>query len=1269
MHKASVTVFRLGRAVLAALVPLGVLSAGCGDDDRAQPPPTGGSEVTPPPISNRCLTPNTGCSCPEQGLKLDCGKVTEVHDDYVTCSSGTRTCSDGTWSECIGERVTQKALDVSAGPNPRLLSLGVPAQCPAGFDTCDPYCNHATDTPDQLPADPGFSVTPGGMTLVETLIVNCQSLTLTPSTSTVTLTGTSLSTLSAPPVTFTLAASPSGCIPAPFSTTWTIDRFDRASISGSDNSDGSLTIAVPIAGTIRVTAFAAGLNTSTNISVKVNVLEAPTTTVAAAPNQPATSAQLSAFGSAASPAAGSGASSAAWLYPYADTYFPLAIPAPTGQYQYTYASDGIDSTVEASAVKLSLRYPEGATATGATFNYSLAVKERNSIVCNADATKCNFVDPQIIIPELAWDYLEQTARGQNAELIVQRLRRRTSGADQLELEQRRRIHFVDGQLKGTVYYGSYNSPQGGNTGAILSIAPGATAPTLAVQPSGSCTTCHTINLQGTKLITNGAPPSNLDTSKRYSMTGAAGASPPVLQTYTSNRFTYGAPWVDGDLYLSHGGSSAGDANWHAPSGASGLYNVSAPDTLIPISNWPTDVQAVTPRFSPDGSKLAFGFWSGSSIVCSSGAASPCTGTTKKLPAAAAGTGTRLAVVDFSCSSPPCTSASTGWRVTNARDLTPGVTERIGWPSFTPDGASVVYQRQYRGSKSGLVLLNWAQTDIGTIAGALSELWISKVPADGSTAAVPTRLLALNGLSSTGTTYLPQQSRTIHPVTLFEMSQTVSSGTAGPAVTLTGTANVSALDVVLDIRGSTSQARGTAKFQYSTDNGATYNGTDITTAATVALGTTGLTASFPNTSNYNPNSLYKAVTARVAVTGTPTNQGQVSVRIKLQSTGVRGTARFQYSINGGALTPSTSPYLTTGASVALGSTGLTAAFADLGYSYDSSWAYTASIPNFHADNSSYTIKQADNCSNTGTLTGVLDYRMNYMPSVAPTSTGGKSWVVFTSRRMYGNVAVQDPFDAEPSQSCSSREVPTKKLWVSAIDDTWTPGTDPSHPAFYIPGQELAAGNSNGYWVSEACKDLGSACSSDDDCCGGTGSSPSTQCRVQSTASFPPVRQCTSRNICAAEGSSCSTTSECCQGLTCPSGGGLCIRQPRPLFETQVYPREYQAVCPADTLVKWRFFEWQSIIPTGTSIEFFVQTKKDAADAYAPAVSLLSSTAATTSNPGVWLRGSKTVDETLAENGLLSSKYLLVTMVFNPNANGSAAPTLTAWRQIYDCVPAQ
>ena len=37
--------------------------------------------------------------------------------------------------------------------------------------------------------------------------------------------------------------------------------------------------------------------------------------------------------------------------------------------------------------------------------------------------------------------------------------------------------------------------------------------------------------------------------------------------------------------------------------------------------------------------------------------------------------------------------------------------------------------------------------------------------------------------------------------------------------------------------------------------------------------------------------------------------------------------------------------------------------------------------------------------------------------------------------------------------------TKKLWVAAIDLNAPAGSDPSHPAFYLPAQELLAGNAS------------------------------------------------------------------------------------------------------------------------------------------------------------------------------------------------------------------
>jgi hypothetical protein len=56
---------------------------------------------------------------------------------------------------------------------------------------------------------------------------------------------------------------------------------------------------------------------------------------------------------------------------------------------------------------------------------------------------------------------------------------------------------------------------------------------------------------------------------------------------------------------------------------------------------------------------------------------------------------------------------------------------------------------------------------------------------------------------------------------------------------------------------------------------------------------------------------------------------------------------------------------------------------------------------------------------------------------------------------------------------------------------------------------------------------------------------------------------------------------------------------------------------------------------------------------------------------WGRGAQTGDEILEEGDpvLASRSQLLVTMTFNPNNDGSVAPTLHSWRQMFDCVPAE
>jgi len=123
-------------------------------------------------------------------------------------------------------------------------------------------------------------------------------------------------------------------------------------------------------------------------------------------------------------------------------------------------------------------------------------------------------------------------------------------------------------------------------------------------------------------------------------------------------------------------------------------------------------------------------------------------------------------------------------------------------------------------------------------------------------------------------------------------------------------------------------------------------------------------------------------------------------------------------------------------------------------------------------------------------------------------------MFTSRRTYGT-RLQGTRDK------------TKRLWAAAIDVNATDGVDPSHPAFFIPGQELASGNARGSWALDPCKSSGSSCSTGDECCEGFCSAD-----PENPGSFVCGSKAT---CCAHEFDSCKTSADCCApSLTCVAG---------------------------------------------------------------------------------------------------------------------------------------
>ncbi len=156
----------------------------------------------------------------------------------------------------------------------------------------------------------------------------------------------------------------------------------------------------------------------------------------------------------------------------------------------------------------------------------------------------------------------------------------------------------------------------------------------------------------------------------------------------------------------------------------------------------------------------------------------------------------------------------------------------------------------------------------------------------------------------------------------------------------------------------------------------------------------------------------------------------------------------------------------------------------------------------------------------------DTTLQYEPTINPVVSGGYAWVVFMSRRMYGNVATIDPWWSDPREHDLTVAPTPKKLWVAAIDLNAPAGTDPSHPAFYLPAQELYAGNTRGFWVVDPCKSDGNACESGDECCGGY---------CQYNADAGGLICSNHKTECSNEYEKCEVASDCCDALN----GMLCI----------------------------------------------------------------------------------------------------------------------------------
>ncbi len=150
-------------------------------------------------------------------------------------------------------------------------------------------------------------------------------------------------------------------------------------------------------------------------------------------------------------------------------------------------------------------------------------------------------------------------------------------------------------------------------------------------------------------------------------------------------------------------------------------------------------------------------------------------------------------------------------------------------------------------------------------------------------------------------------------------------------------------------------------------------------------------------------------------------------------------------------------------------------------------------------------QAVSANQTDLPYGQEELHHSYYPTVSPVAAGGYFWVFFDSVRHYGNKGV------------------ARQLWGTAITVSANGkyAADPSHPAFYLPGQEFASANHRAFTALDPCRADGSSCTSGIDCCSGF-------C-TNGVCGIPQQPRCSST------GEACKKSADCCDPTDSCIGG--------------------------------------------------------------------------------------------------------------------------------------
>ncbi len=389
---------------------------------------------------------------------------------------------------------------------------------------------------------------------------------------------------------------------------------------------------------------------------------------------------------------GGSAGSMRFLYPYAQTVFPRGLIAPTVMW------DG----ASADYVYVHLK--------SKAFEYKGCLAPTGT--------------GQVLLPQDIWVAASAHAAGASDPFALS-LTVISSGSVTGPITEP--LVIAPATLKGSIYYNSYTTKlSSGQGGAVLRIVPGQNVG-LFLGSSG-CTGCHAVSANGSRLVADPFNPVNGGAGSSYALTSTVTANPAPLVSMVPNG-TFVGLYPDGSLYLGNahpnsglGGPRAGSPGYAGPVNA-GLFET---DTGNAVANTNIPTGAMTPMFSPDGTRLTFNDY-----------------------AIASGGG--LATMAFDKTSRTASGYKKVFQVTDS-------TTYPGWPFFLPDNGGIVFaignQADFSGGGLGLGLT-------GGVAGATSDLYLLDVSGGTSTLLAQAMGFSSVANASSSTTYLPYAAADVH----------------------------------------------------------------------------------------------------------------------------------------------------------------------------------------------------------------------------------------------------------------------------------------------------------------------------------------------------------------------------------------------------------------------------------------------------------------------------------------------------------------------------